>query len=116
MQLQPVVLEPLNPHCPMPMHDQSVHGVAGIGHPPRFFASLQALGFDVTPHPFADHYRYQEADLQFADQRPVVMTEKDAVKCPELKNDKVWVLDVSAQPDETFLDELGKKLMECRSN
>jgi tetraacyldisaccharide-1-P 4'-kinase len=46
----------------------------------------------------------------------VIITLKDAVKCLKLKNDKVWVLEVSAQPDGIFLDELGKKLMECRSN
>ena len=111
MQLKPVALEPLTPHCPMPMQDKSVHGVAGIGHPPRFFATLQALGFNVTPHPFVDHYHYQAADLQFDDQRPVVMTEKDAVKCRQFDHlDRHYYLPVSAVLPETFWQQLDKQL------
>lgn len=61
-----------------------VHAFAGIGHPERFFATLRELGAVVLPHPLPDHYRFAGAELAVADGHPVVMTEKDAVKCRRL--------------------------------
>lgn len=58
-----------------------VHAVAGIGNPQAFFDSLSALGLLVEPHPLPDHARLSAADISFADGAPVLMTEKDAVKC-----------------------------------
>src|SRR5690606_29359122 len=58
-----------------------VHAAAGIGNPARFFTTLRALGVEVVEHAFPDHHAYTAADLAFADALPLVMTEKDAVKC-----------------------------------
>jgi tetraacyldisaccharide 4'-kinase len=58
-----------------------VHAVAGIGNPQAFFDSLTALGIHVDPHPLPDHARLSVRHLAFPDQAPVLMTEKDAVKC-----------------------------------
>lgn len=58
-----------------------VHAVAGIGDPARFFASLRRQGVLTVEHAFPDHHDYRLADLQFGDDLPVLMTEKDAVKC-----------------------------------
>lgn len=60
---------------------RSVHGVAAIAHPQRFFDLLVAHGMQVTPHAFPDHHAFSARDLEFADHRPVLMTAKDAVKC-----------------------------------
>ncbi|MGH8541748.1 MAG: tetraacyldisaccharide 4'-kinase, partial [Stenotrophobium sp.] len=60
---------------------QRVHAVAGIGNPERFFAQLRGQGIEVVPLAFADHHAYAAGDLDFGDQLPVLMTEKDAVKC-----------------------------------
>ncbi len=60
---------------------QAVHAVAGIGHPERFFGQLRAQGIEVIPHAFPDHHAFSAKDLDFGDSRPVLMTEKDAVKC-----------------------------------
>lgn len=60
---------------------QVVHAVAGIGHPERFFAQLRWQGIKVIPHPFPDHHAFTVADFNFGDSLPVLMTEKDAVKC-----------------------------------
>ena len=93
-----------------------VHAVAGIGNPQRFVQSLEQLGFEVELHTWPDHHSFNGEEFTFEDDLPVIITAKDAVKCPQLKNDKVWVLDVIAKPDELFLDELRKKLMECSFN
>jgi tetraacyldisaccharide 4'-kinase len=62
------------------LRGQRVHAVAAIGNPGRFFASLEAVGIPVTGHAHLDHAALAPADLVFADQAPVLVTTKDAVK------------------------------------
>jgi len=73
-----------------------VHAVAGIGNPQRFFNMLRAHGIEVVGHPLADHARIRLEDIVFADHRPVLMTEKDAVKCGGLADERHWYVPVSA--------------------
>lgn len=79
-----------------------VHAVAGIGNPERFFATLSELGVEIVAHAFTDHHAFRQADLVFDDDRPVVMTAKDAVKCCGLALGDAWVLEVEAVPDAGF--------------
>lgn len=85
---------------------QTVHGVAGVGNPQRFFDALKAQGVTVIPHAFSDHHQYKEADLAFDDDLPVLMTEKDAVKCRKFLSNKLWYLPVKAQLPSAFQFEL----------
>ncbi len=87
-----------------------LHGVAGIGNPGRFFATLRALGAEVVEHPFPDHHRFTAADLRFGDGAKVVMTEKDAVKIPGDAAPDSWFLEVTAQLDDGFAQALAQKL------
>ncbi len=87
-----------------------VHGVAGIGDPERFFRTLAAFGMQVAPHPFPDHHPFRAAELEFGDDAPIVMTEKDAVKCRGFAKPNFWVLPVSAVLDARFGDWLLKRL------
>lgn len=89
---------------------QRVHAVAGIGHPQRFFDTLQALDFDFIAHAFADHAVYTAQSLHFEPSLPVVMTEKDAVKCRSLASSDWWYLKVDAQPSDAFVAWLEKRL------
>ena len=73
------------------------HAVAGIGHPERFFRMLQAAGIAVIRHPLDDHAAIGAADIRFEDRNPVLMTEKDAVKCAEVADDRHWYVPVDAQ-------------------
>jgi tetraacyldisaccharide 4'-kinase len=86
---------------------KTVHAVAGIGHPERFFSALDAAGLTVIPHEFPDHYQYKASDLVFSDSLPIVMTEKDAVKCEKFCDERFWYLPVKAVIDE----ELGEKII-----
>lgn len=85
---------------------RQVHGVAGIGHPERFFATLEALGFEVLRHSFPDHHEFVAEDLMFGDDLPVLMTAKDAVKCQSFAQDHHWVLDVQVRIPEELLTTL----------
>lgn len=87
---------------------QSLHAVAGIAHPQRFFDSLAALGLSFTPHVFPDHHPYRPADLQFADVQAVLMTEKDAVKCLPFAQPHWWYLEVDAEVDAA----LGERILQ----
>lgn len=89
-----------------------VHAIAGIGNPERFFRLLQAHGIDVDPHPFPDHHQYSRGNLIFATQQPVLMTEKDAVKCRGFDLDDAWAVLIDAQPDAAFVDRLDAALKE----
>jgi tetraacyldisaccharide 4'-kinase len=91
-------------------HSRRVHALAGIGNPRRFFDSLRRLGFDPVPHGFADHHAFCAADLEFGDELPLIMTEKDAVKCRHLAPANSWYLPVEAQLDAAFESALLTQL------
>jgi tetraacyldisaccharide 4'-kinase len=98
---------------------QRVHAVAGIGDPERFFATLRDFGIAVVPHAFSDHHQYQSADFEFGSRElPVLMTEKDAVKCAAFADDRFFSVPVRAELPEAFwvslLDRVGAKARDCR--
>ena len=85
-----------------------VHAVAGIGNPQRFFDLLAAQGLSVLPHPLPDHARIEARDIRFGDAYPVLMTEKDAVKCAALAGPEHWYVPVSA----VFAPGAGERLLD----
>ena len=90
----------------------TVHALAGIGHPARFFRLLRTLGATPIEHPLPDHHRYVTQDLALEGHR-IVMTEKDAVKCRSLAagRDDVYYLPVTAVlPEADAARMLGRVL------
>lgn len=79
---------------------REVFAVAGIGQPGQFFEMLASYGFDVRPLRFPDHHRYGPGDFDRLTGKPIIMTEKDAVKCDGLAGDDAWYLKISAQLPE----------------
>jgi len=77
-----------------------VHAIAGIGNPQRFFEMLREQRIEVIPHPLDDHARIAAADIVFADSKPVLMTEKDAVKCATFADERHWLVPVEAVFEE----------------
>jgi len=82
------------------------HALAGIGNPERFFKLLEAAGLSCITHSFPDHYQFQLSDIEFADNKPVLMTEKDAVKCKAFASNQHWYLPVKAVPEPVFAEQL----------
>ena len=91
---------------------QQVHAIAGIGNPDRFFNQLSEMGVDVIAHPFPDHYFYQETDLEFGDDKPVLMTEKDAVKCVRFAKAQHWFVPIIVEVQESLGQAILEKLKE----
>ena len=87
-----------------------VHAVAAIGHPGRFFASLAAQGLDVIEHAFPDHHAFVPEDLAFGDDLPVLMTDKDAVKCRAFALPHWWSVPVQAELPASFYEALCARL------
>lgn len=87
-----------------------VHAVAGIGNPQRFFASLRALGIEPIEHAFPDHHRFTARELRFDDDLPVLMTEKDAVKCRDFAAAHWFAVAVEAQLAPAFYHALATYL------
>lgn len=82
---------------------QKLHAVAAIGNPDRFFNSLETFGLKLIKHPLRDHAALSPADVTFGDDCPVIMTEKDAVKCRDLDAPHCWYVPV----DVEFADPRG---------
>ena len=79
-----------------------VHAVCGIGSPERFFNTLERAGLEVIRHRFPDHHGFCAADIAFDDEIPVLMTEKDAVKCRRFADSRHWCIPVQAVLPEVF--------------
>lgn len=91
-----------------------VHAVAGIGDPARFFDTLRGQGLTVIEHPFPDHHRYRRGELAFDDGLPVLMTEKDAVKCLAFAAPDWYALPVAACLPDGVVDALHARLRSQR--
>ena len=89
---------------------QRVHALAGIGDPTRFFAALRGQGLEVVPHPFPDHHAFRAADLKFPESLPLLMTEKDAVKCRGFAAPERYAVPVDAILPESFFDAVDARL------
>lgn len=98
----------LRPGTPRPVDGRerawpggAVHAVAGTGHPDRFFATLAESGIAVRScHRLPDHHAFRASDLELEGEAPIIMTEKDAVKCQRLPGaERAWYLPVSIDPD-----------------
>ncbi len=77
----------------------TVHGVAAIGNPSRFFDTLRTGGMQVIEHALPDHAKLRRSDMSFDDNFDVVMTEKDAVKLGSNLSDRYWYMSVDLEID-----------------
>ena len=87
-----------------------VNAVAGIANPARFFQTLQHAGLQVLPHVFPDHHAFVAEDFAaLGRDLPIIMTEKDAVKCRTMKLENAWYLAVEASlPSDWEIELLAR--------
>lgn len=89
-----------------------VHAIAGIADPGQFFRLLVNHGMTVDGLAMPDHANLTMADLRFGDDLPVLMTEKDAVKCQNIQQENVWYVPASAGFSESDARRLMSVLSE----
>ena len=77
----------------------TVHAVAAIGNPDRFFDTLRGHGIQVIEHAYPDHAPLRPEQLDFRDNFDILMTEKDAVKFPRQVADRYWYVPVDVEID-----------------
>ncbi len=92
--------------------NSTVHGVAAIGNPQRFFDLLRLHNIQVIEHAYPDHAPLSPGDLKFGDDFEVFMTEKDAVKLGRNVADKLWYVPVELSMDPV---EAGPLLQQIES-
>ncbi|MPS26568.1 tetraacyldisaccharide 4'-kinase [Pigmentiphaga sp.] len=89
-----------------------IAAVAGIGNPDRFFATLRRAGVRLdTTLGLPDHYDYAHSPFAAIEADLILVTDKDAVKCPTVDDPRVWAVTVSAHlSDPAFFDWLETRL------
>ncbi len=76
---------------------REVVAAAAIGNPGRFFAMLRAHGLSIETRTLPDHATFTPAQAGMGRGRPVLLTEKDAVKCSGAGWDAAWWVEVEAR-------------------
>jgi tetraacyldisaccharide 4'-kinase len=89
---------------------KTVHVVTGIGNPQRFIHTLEQAGLQVIPHLYPDHHAFNGTELGFDDSHPILMTEKDAVKCRQFAVQHAWYLPIEAVLSDAFAQTLLTRL------
>lgn len=89
---------------------KKVNAVAAIGNPERFFKVLEEKGIIVNRFAFEDHHAYTLEDFDFSEDLPLIMTEKDAVKCRGLGLENAWYMPVEAVLDKALAELIIEKI------
>ncbi len=115
VQLQPIAWvnvktgerKPLSFLLDSPEFTQTLfNAIAGIGHPERFFTTLKSLGLAFKPQTFPDHHHFEASDFASLPPHPILMTEKDAVKCRAFAQDNWWFLAVEFTLPKMFIHNI----------
>ena len=88
--------------------EQQVNVVAGIRNPDRFEKLLNDSGIQCTPYWFPDHHLFNESDFNNFDKPdiPLLMTEKDAVKCEKFAHPNWWEIALDIVPNTRFIEDI----------
>ncbi len=84
--------------------------VAGIANPEEFFKILESNGLRPVKKPFPDHHRFKTEDFFGYENLPILMTEKDAVKCEGIVGYDFWSISLEYCLPQAFGDAVLKKL------
>jgi tetraacyldisaccharide 4'-kinase len=114
MQLKPVTPQALDGQNQWPEQTQAVTLVAAIGNPQRFVDTVKSVGIEIKATVFfRDHFAFDENSLSDIE-GPVLMTEKDAVKCRAFAKPNWYYLPVEADLSDEFKFWLQQQLRQWR--
>lgn len=83
--------------------------VSALGNPQRFYDLMARLPYQQQTYSFPDHHIFTPADFEqrgIDEHQPVVMTEKDAVKCQPFAKNNFWYLSVEVKLESQFIERL----------
>jgi tetraacyldisaccharide 4'-kinase len=103
MQLEPVAVVAFRDGTRRPLSDyagREVVAAAAIGNPERFFAMLREHGLRIETRTLPDHARFTPALAGAGRGKPVLLTEKDAVKCNGVGWSEAGYVEVAPRVDE----------------
>ncbi len=94
-----------------------VSAIAGIGNPQRFFNMLRELNIELSEtRAFQDHQHYHPALFtKLAENRPLFMTEKDAVKCTLFAQPNWWYVPVETEIHGEKAQQLLNRISEIKN-
>jgi len=124
MQLQPRSLVNLvsgekRPFAGAPFNmGNKLQAVSALGNPQRFYALLERLPYQLETFSFPDHHNFTPADFEqqgIDEHQPVVMTEKDAVKCRQFAKNNFWYLSVEVNLESQFVERIIKEIRQASS-
>jgi tetraacyldisaccharide 4'-kinase len=88
------------------------NAVAGIVQPERFFQVLENAGLKLNRHAFPDHHAFRPADFAGLEAGlPLIMTEKDAVKCRGMQLANAWYLSLDVSLPATWEAEVARQMI-----
>ncbi len=87
----------------------TLQAVSALGNPQRFYDLLGQLPYQLETYSFPDHHAFSADDFKargIDEHQPVVMTEKDAVKCRQFAKNNFWYLSVEVNLESQFVERL----------
>jgi tetraacyldisaccharide 4'-kinase len=78
--------------------------VAGLGNPQRFFDDLAKVGITGKQIPLPDHANYTAEFFKGIKVECILITEKDAVKCTHIQDERIWVVPLSLELPNSLID------------
>jgi tetraacyldisaccharide 4'-kinase len=119
MQIKPLSWKQLSSQKIIPLDELTFFSapcaIAGIGNPQRFFNTLDELSLTYNARSFSDHHKFTANDFEYAGESPILMTEKDAVKCQAFAKPQWYSLAVGAQLDKEFWVQFQAKLVASKN-
>lgn len=83
---------------------KSITAVAGLGNPERFFNDLAKQGVIGKQIPLPDHAAYTPKFFTSIKAQCILITEKDAVKCTDISDERIWVVPMSLRLPENLME------------
>lgn len=83
-----------------------ITAVAALGNPQRFFDDLLKQGIAGKTIPLPDHATYTPEFFSKINAQCILITEKDAVKCADITDERIWVVPMTLALPDTLADWL----------
>lgn len=83
-----------------------ITAVAALGNPQSFFNDLLKQGIAGKSIPLPDHATYTSEFFSKINAQCILITEKDAVKCANISDERIWVVPMSLSLSDSLADWL----------